>query len=68
MSEQLGKKGCEVAADEARSTSEGQEATWHTHGRVLVAVANHLISVVDASGGKVQGFESNECREAQVEG
>ena len=43
---------------------EGPEAALHTSGGVLVAAANHLLTVVDASGGKVEVLEGNEGRVA----
>ena len=52
-------EGYKAAADEVRSFSEGQETTWHTSGGVLVAAADHLLSVVAASGGKVEGLEGD---------
>ena len=61
----LGQKSCKVAADEASSTSEGQTAL-HTSGGVLVAAAHHLVPVVDASGGKVEGLEGDEGRAADM--
>ena len=57
-------KGYKAAADEVRSSSEGQETTWHTSGGVPVAAADHVLQVVAASGGKVEGLEGNEGRVA----
>ena len=62
----LGKKGLKVTANEARSTSEGQEKPTHTSGVVFVAAAEHLVSVVDASCGKAEGLEGNEGRAAEM--
>ena len=58
----LCRKGYTVAADAARSTSEGQETTLHTSEGVFVADATHLASVVDAKGRKVEQLECNEGR------
>ena len=62
----LATRAARVAADEARSTSEGQETPMHLSGGVLVATADDLVSTVDASGGKVEGLEGNEGRVAEM--
>ena len=53
----LGNQGYKYAADDARSTSEGQETPLHTSGGVPCAAADHLVSV---------GLEGNAGRVAEM--
>ena len=50
----LGNQDHKYAADDARSTSEGQETPLHTSGGVLCVASNHLVSAdLEGNAGRV---------------
>ena len=57
VSKSLATSGYKYAADDARSTSAGQETPLQTSGGVLCVAANHLVSV---------GLEGNAGRVAEM--